>query len=123
MFNLKRPCAHCPFRNDRPTFLRASRAQEIATEVGENDKTFYCHETVEYGRDGLDGEGQCTQKSQQCAGQMIVLEKMDRPNQMMRIGERIGAYDRTRLHMSSPTYDSMQDFADAHAHNADKRVA
>lgn len=37
-----------------------------------------------------------------CAGALIFLEKRNRPNQMMRIAERTGSYDRRTLDMKAP---------------------
>lgn len=36
-----------------------------------------------------------------CAGALIFLEKMGRPHQMMRISERLGMYDHTKLDMGA----------------------
>lgn len=36
-----------------------------------------------------------------CAGALIFLEKRYRPNQLMRISERLGMYDRTKLDMKA----------------------
>jgi hypothetical protein len=35
-----------------------------------------------------------------------MLERLDRPNQMMRIAERLRYYDRTKLRMDSPVFES-----------------
>jgi hypothetical protein len=54
MFKLRRPCAHCPFRVDRPGYLRRARAIEIAEDLA-NGCTFACHETT-VDAEGTDGE-------------------------------------------------------------------
>jgi pSer/pThr/pTyr-binding forkhead associated (FHA) protein len=41
---------------------------------------------------------------QHCAGATILLERLNRPNQMMRWMERLGGYDRTKLDMDAPVY-------------------
>jgi len=105
-FDLIRPCAHCPFRSDIKPFLRQDRAEEIA-ETLLNDGTFTCHKTVDYDDD--DG-GHTTADSQHCAGATIVLELIERPNQMMRIAERLGIYDRAKLKMDSPVYQDLDDW-------------
>jgi hypothetical protein len=40
-------------------------------------------------------------KTPHCAGALIFLEKRGKPHQMMRICERIGMYDRSKLNMGA----------------------
>ena len=56
-----------------------------------------------------------TEDSQHCGGAMILLEKIDRPNQMMRIMERIGGYDRRKLKMDADVFDDQYGFIDHHS--------
>jgi len=42
-----------------------------------------------------------------------LLEKLERPSQMMRICERIGMYDRRKLDMDAPVFESFEDMIDA----------
>lgn len=42
-----------------------------------------------------------------------MLEKMQQPHQMMRIAERLGMYDHTKLNMSAPVYDDVDEMAEA----------
>lgn len=111
-FALKRPCGNCAFRTDRVPFLDRERAQDISDSLAA-DASFHCHKTVDYSSE--DGEGEITQESKHCAGVLIVLERMDRPNQMMRIAERIGFYDRTALVMDSPVPESLDEWVELHA--------
>lgn len=109
MYDLTDPCGNCPFRTDRPFRLRPERVREILTCGAE----FHCHKTVDY-RDEVDDDGnplppRVTKKSQHCAGVLIILEKEGRPHQMMRIMERVGKYDRTKLNMMAPVYDSIEE--------------
>lgn len=104
-FTLKRPCAKCPFRTDVPGYLRRTRAVEIAN--GLIRGTFACHETVDYSGES---DGRETEKTHHCAGALIMLEHMEEPSQMMRIAERIGCYDRTRLDMKAPVFTTAEDF-------------
>ena len=117
-FGLKRPCAKCPFRSDEPGYLTAGRVREIVRAITAQDQTFACHKTVDYSgdEDGEDnaGEGLVTRDSQHCAGALIFLEHQGRSNQMMRIAERLGLYDRTTLHMDAPVFDSAADMAKHH---------
>lgn len=110
-FDLTRPCPQCPFRTDIEPFLTRVRAEEIATAITDQDKTFSCHKTVDYSEGG---DGATAQNEQHCAGALILLEHMKRPNQMMRIMERIGLYHRHRLDMQSPVYTTTQDWIEAH---------
>lgn len=95
-FDITKPCAQCPFRNDRPGFLRPERVEEI-TDAILGGQTFQCHKTINKG------------KEQHCAGATIFLEANDRPNQLMRIMERLGAYDRHALDMDSPVFTDADD--------------
>lgn len=103
------PCSNCPFRNDIKPYLYKERIAEILNSL--NRGQFPCHKTVsQEDEDPYDDECQQTQmvddEEIHCAGALILLEKMERPSQMMRILERVGLYDRTKLKMDSPVYDS-----------------
>lgn len=91
-FDLTKPCKECPFRSDRPGYLHPERVEEI-TDALMSDHTFQCHKTIKSGVD-----------DQHCAGALIFLEANERPNQMMRIMERLGAYDRSKLDMNLPVF-------------------
>lgn len=112
-FAAVRPCKHCPFRTDIAPFLRPERAQDIADSLDRGDD-FPCHSTVVYG-DGSDGEEIAdTSNAARCAGAMIICEKTERPTQAMRIGERLGIYDRDALDMNAPVYDDFTQWVRAH---------
>ncbi|WP_109479206.1 DUF6283 family protein [Paraburkholderia sp. C35] len=116
-FDLKKPCAQCPFRTDVEPYLRTERVEELCDAIVRHDKTFQCHKTLTH-----DDEGRAlpTDKDQHCAGALIMLEHMRRPNQMMRIAYRLGFYDKRKLDMSAPVYMQARDMIDAHAaHNGD----
>lgn len=110
-FALKRPCGDCPFRNDRAPFLDRDRAQDIADSL-EADASFHCHKTLDY--DNEDGTPEVTDASKHCAGALIILEREEKPNQMMRIGERLGMYERHHLDMASPVHESLASWVRAH---------
>lgn len=116
------PCKECPFRNDIRPYLTVPRVIEIAASL-EADGSFPCHKTTVDVEDDEDGEGRriATADSEHCAGAMIVLEKMERPNQIMRIMERIGGYDRRKLNMDAPVYDSLEDWIAATVRENDGR--
>lgn len=109
-FTLRKPCANCPFRSDIDGFLRPDRAAEIVHTITVGDGTFSCHKTND-----IDDEGETieTQKTQHCAGALIFLEHDDNPNQMMRIAERLGIYDRHKLDMTAPVFKTAKDFIEA----------
>lgn len=113
-YTLSEACGNCPFRCDNPTYLREERAREIAQSLREG-ATFYCHQTVDYTEDE---EGEATNvigpRARACAGSLIVMEKEGFSNQMVRIGERLGLYDATRLNMDSPVHPSLTEWIRAH---------
>lgn len=67
------------------------------------DESFWCHKTIDYSEAS---EGSTNRKTQHCAGALILLEKLNRPNQLMRIAERIRCYDRTQLDMAAPVFEA-----------------
>lgn len=104
-FNLKKPCKDCPFTTSCLSgWLGEERAEEIANSITYQQQTFPCHKTTR-------GDAK---KEEHCAGALILLEKIDRPNQMMRISERLGFYDRTKLDYESNVFDDTDDFIDHH---------
>ena len=102
-YDLTRPCKECPFRTDIRAYLTPARVREICDSLIARQQTFSCHKTNNFGEDG---DGVETHNSQHCAGALIFLEKLNRPNQMMRIAERMRMYDRTKLHMDAPVFDT-----------------
>lgn len=98
-FNLKTPCSSCPFRTNAEPYLTKARAKEISQRLL-NDQSFICHKTID-------------KKEEHCAGAMIILEKLDKPNQMMRIAERFRDYDRNKLDMLEPVFDNFKQFINA----------
>jgi len=87
--SMTRPCENCPFRRGGIKLRNIERAQQVAS--AEN---FPCHKTVNYGEEG---DGRTTERSRVCAGSLIFHEKTNTPTQMMRIAERLGCYDPSRL--------------------------
>lgn len=102
-----KPCVQCPFRSDVPAYLRKARVREIDRALVRG--TFPCHKTLDY----RESEGRETPKTQHCAGALILLEKLERPSQMMRTAERLGLYDARALNMDAPVFDSFEDMEDA----------
>ena len=109
-YELTAPCVQCPFRSDIRPFIAPERARQILT----NNAEFACHKTLDYQRPDEDGDATETKNTQHCAGVLIILEKEQRPHQMMRICERLGMYDASKLKMDAPVYDSIADAVRAH---------
>lgn len=109
-YDLHAPCAQCPFRSDIKPFINAARAREILTCGAE----FACHKTLDYANADDDGEARETKHTKHCAGVLIILEREEQPHQMMRISERLGMYDASKLKMDAPVYDSIADAVRAH---------
>jgi len=111
-YDLRKPCPHCPFRNDIKPYLTPERVEEI--QDGLYRGTFACHDTTVCSDNGDDdGEMVETKDSQHCAGALILKEKLGESSQMMRIAERLGLYDHRKLDMTSPVYDCFEDMIDA----------
>lgn len=104
-YSLKTPCDNCPFRTDVKPYVHPRRAAGI---VG---NAFACHKTTTH---DYAGEHVETEKEQHCAGSLIFHEHLDRPHQMMRIMERIGQYDRSKLDMAAPVYRDLEDLLSAY---------
>ncbi|MEC0225926.1 hypothetical protein [Paenibacillus alba] len=87
-FNLRRPCKDCPFiQGSRTnTTLAEGRIESIVSDLMDG-MTFACHKTIEFK----------SSEQEHCAGALQYLEREERPNQLMRIAERIGLYDHRKL--------------------------
>lgn len=91
-YTLHTPCKECPFTQSMKRGFTLKRLHEFAS------SDFPCHKSAECNEDG---DFEATDKSVHCAGALIFLEKRNAPNQMMRISERLGMYDRTKLNMKA----------------------
>lgn len=107
-YALTKPCSSCPFRNDIRPFLRKDRVRQIEQSLVQSE--FHCHLTAEHDDEG---EQMHTGNEVHCAGALILMEKMGRPSQMMRISERLGMYDRTKLDMNAPVFNSFREMIKA----------
>lgn len=108
-YTLTTPCKNCPFLRTE-NYLTKGRVRELKQELLYNQGTFSCHKTNGYDNDGDAIE---TDKSQHCAGAMILLEKLGKPNQMMRISERLGMYDMRKLNMKANVFDTFEEMMKA----------
>lgn len=105
-YEMTHPCARCPFRKGTKMLLRSERVEEIEACAGD----FPCHETVDYTDND---KGDETLDTQHCAGALIYAEKQERSTQMMRIMERLGMYDRTKLGDEDLVWDDLDEWLDA----------
>lgn len=107
-FGLTTPCSNCPFRSDgQGVPLRRARVREIAASLVRC--SFPCHKTTDAERrDAELDEPLDLSNTMHCAGALILLEKLQRPSQMMRIAERLGLYDRRKLDMQAPVFRSFR---------------
>lgn len=91
------PCTSCPFRKDKPIYLRRGRRAEIAQALL-SGQSFWCHGTVDY--DGDEDEwGEVepnTANAKMCAGAEKALMAIGQSSQMGRIAERLGLVDLDR---------------------------
>jgi len=94
-YKLTTPCKECPFLIGSGFTWQSL----VAHSSGE----FPCHKACNLSDEGVyESKGD---RTPHCAGALIFLEKQDKPHQMMRICERLGMYDRTKLDMSAPVYE------------------
>jgi hypothetical protein len=107
-FGMTTPCDNCPFRNDIRPYLTRGRVREIVQSLDRS--SFPCHKTTTFDDEG---EAVRTDKEMHCAGALILQEKMERPGQMLRIGERLGLYDRRKLDMAAPVFDTFDAMIEA----------
>ena len=102
---MTKPCPECPFRNTAPTRLRPGRIEELA----QVDRAFQCHKTVDYDSEEDQRMGD-EENAQHCAGALIFAEKHQMPHQMMRIVERLGMYDHTKLEGHDEVWDNVDEW-------------
>lgn len=93
-YTLTKPCDACPFSKKMAHGFSIKRLRELA-----GSGQFPCHKTAAEHEES--GEFRATEKSVHCAGALIFLEKREQPSQMMRIAERLGIYDRSKLDMKA----------------------
>lgn len=110
-FDMTKPCANCPFRTDIPSYLRAARISNLEGSLVHHGASFTCHKTT-VADEEEDEDGSSSMRdgpnAQHCAGALILLEKIGEPNQMMRIAERLGEYDPSKLDMDAPVFNSFE---------------
>ena len=98
-YSLTTPCDQCPYLIGSG-FTWRSLVLHASGEFG-------CHKQCRLDDDSETYEPR--EKTNHCAGALIFLELQDNPHQMMRICERLGMYDRTKLDMNVPVVRSTKD--------------
>lgn len=107
-FDLRHPCDNCPFRRTPLFPLGTARREGIAADLSDDHSAFFCHKTTRFDEDGIHLPHE---NEQHCAGAMLVLEKLGRPNIPMRIAQLVGIYSPEQLQEWDAVYDSLADFA------------
>ena len=104
-YSMTEPCDQCPFLKTSG-FTYQSLVEHASGE-------FACHKAckVEEEEDGSGGVFvPRNENTSHCAGALIFLEKQNRPHQMMRICERLGFYDRSKLNMKANVGSKPSDY-------------
>lgn len=83
-YTLREPCDNCPFRADRPFFLREEVVDGIADDL-KRGGTFWCHKTVDYS----DSDGAVANKTRVCAGSRATQANDGIVSQAEQITERL----------------------------------
>ena len=97
-YTMTSPCDQCPFLAT-PQMKRGFTLRRLR---GFASGPFPCHQTASLVEDaGSAGSYQANEKSIHCAGALIFNEKRETPYQMMRICERLGMYDASKLDMEA----------------------
>jgi len=65
---MKKPCKHCPYRNDVKPFLTPERGEELAYLAQNRYNSFPCHKTTVFDENSEEGGMMATSDSKTCAG-------------------------------------------------------
>lgn len=96
-YTMTTPCAQCPFLDTLP--MRVAFSKKRLSQFASNQ--FPCHKTAEEADTDEGTVYQAKSDSVHCAGALIHNERRNNPHQMMRIAERLGMYDRSKLNMEA----------------------
>lgn len=99
-YKMTTPCNACPFLLGSG-FTFASLTRHASGEFG-------CHKACDLSEET--GNYEPKDKTPHCAGALIFLEKQGKPHQMMRICERLGMYDASKLNMDAPIGSKPSDY-------------
>lgn len=100
-YTMTSPCDGCPF------LIGSGFTWKSLTKHASGE--FACHKACDLTED--DVYQARDQNTPHCAGALIFLEKQEKPHQMMRICERLGFYDRTKLNMEANVGRKTSDYA------------
>lgn len=104
-YSLKKPCKNCPFLKDKSKAIQLDPARVpgiINDLVTGEASSFSCHKTVYHSKTGgrwvdddSDEGGHYEQSGleKQCAGSLIVMEKMGKQTTLMQVMQRMGQYN------------------------------
>lgn len=101
-YKMTTPCDECPFLKGSGFTLKSLQTHASGQ--------FPCHKQCDLNEDTSAYEEKANGKTAHCAGALIFLEKQNAPHQMMRIAERLGMYDHTKLDMDAPVGTKASDF-------------
>jgi hypothetical protein len=99
-YKLTTPCDACPFLIGSGFTFR-SLMEHASGEFG-------CHKACDLNDETSTYEPH--KKTPHCAGALIFLEKRGQPHQMMRICERLGLYDASKLNMDAQIGSEPSDY-------------
>jgi hypothetical protein len=115
-YDLHTPCSDCPFRKEGGIRLTRARVMEVAACTENPGGEFPCHKTVKRDEDDEDDEDSCDSydhaAAKHCAGALVFAEKQGTSSQMIRIAERLGMYDASKLRGHDDVFDSVEDMLD-----------
>jgi|TARA_R110000744_G_C19319538_1_gene557473 hypothetical protein len=104
---MKKPCEHCPYREDVKPFLAAQRGEELAYLAQNRYNTFHCHKTTESVDEGEGGPMEVVETSKICAGFLSLQHNEN--------GETF--YDKDGFKPSSLVYNESYDMEQAYYDN------
>lgn len=106
MLTRKIPCGTCPFRTtpDGLRGLGTERAQEIAESLLRGE-SFTCHSDLD----------KQERNRNQCVGAMLILDKLQQPNQIMQVAGRLGMFSVADLRGRDVVFDNFDDWVSSQA--------
>jgi hypothetical protein len=108
---MKKPCEHCPYREDIKPFLHPERGSELAFAAQNRYQSFPCHKTTESDDEGM--ECQVVAHTKVCAGFLSLQH-----NENGRT-----AYDEDGFEPSPLVYETSYDMSDAYEDAATVKTA
>ena len=117
-FNLKSPCADCPFRRDSlHGWLGEDRAREIIRDTVLSDAPFFCHKTTGAGQWSEDGDQyQASGAEQVCAGMLHLEHKCNAGgNFSVRLARMFKGFRYEDLKNADLVFDTTNQFIRHHA--------